>query len=107
MHRTLIPALLLAAAGAAPEGPGADLAAEARAFLADYNQRYVELYTAAQEAEWAANTYIKEGDDTNRKRFEEASEALARYTSSTSSTPTSPKLPKAAISGAARRAGAR
>ncbi len=86
MHRLLC--LLIAAvvvACAAPEAPEAAAPgpeAEVQAFLDGYNQRYVELYTAAQDADWASNTTIKEGDDTNRRRTEETGQALARYTGS-------------------------
>ncbi len=89
--RALIPfastlALVLALACAAPQ-PGGDgeRAApqpdpEVQAFLDAYTTRFVELYATANEAEWASNTFIKEGDDTNRRRTEAANEALAAYT---------------------------
>ncbi len=55
---------------------------EAQAFLDDYTPRMQALYYASAEAEWAANTHIVEGDDTNAKRVEEANEALANFTGS-------------------------
>ena len=45
-------------------------------------QRYVELYAASSETEWAVNTRIVEGDDTNRLAAEEAKKALAGFTGS-------------------------
>lgn len=75
-------ALILAAALAACP-PFVDPGAAVQAFLDDYHSRFVALYTAAQEAEWASNTEIREGDDTNRKRTEETAAALADFTGST------------------------
>lgn len=60
----------------------AALQAEVDTFLQTYNEQFVELYSAASEAEWASNTRIVEGDDTNRKRTEAAQQALASYTGS-------------------------
>ncbi|MEE8522386.1 MAG: M2 family metallopeptidase, partial [Thermoanaerobaculia bacterium] len=77
-----LPALILAAAVAAC-APAADPGAESEAFLDDYHTRFMTLYAAAQEAEWASNTEIREGDDTNRKRTEETAAALADFTGST------------------------
>jgi peptidyl-dipeptidase A len=55
---------------------------EVQAFLDDYTAQYVELYTASSEAEWASNTRIVEGDDTNRNRTEAANQALTAFTGS-------------------------
>ncbi|MDY7095240.1 MAG: M2 family metallopeptidase [Acidobacteriota bacterium] len=72
--------------GSTGDGPGSEeisaLQGEVDSFLQDYNDRFVELYSAASEAEWASNTRIVEGDDTNRKRTEAAQQALASYTGS-------------------------
>jgi len=51
-------------------------------FLDQYNQEYTQLYYAAGEAEWAANTRIVEGDDTNQKAVEKTAQALAAFTGS-------------------------
>ncbi len=55
---------------------------EADAFLSAYSATYQKLYTEASEAEWASNTKIVEGDDTNAKRTQAAQEAMARFTGS-------------------------
>ncbi len=54
----------------------------AREFLGDYEREFQELYAAASEAEWASNTKIVEGDDTNAARTRATGEALARFTGS-------------------------
>jgi peptidyl-dipeptidase A len=58
------------------------LVEEVRSFLEDYTTRYVALVTEASEAEWALNTRIVEGDDTNKNRVETANGALADFTGS-------------------------
>jgi peptidyl-dipeptidase A len=58
----------------------AEVASPAAAFLAQYSRTFQELSTAAAEAEWATNTHIVEGDETNARRLREAKEALARFT---------------------------
>jgi len=58
------------------------LQAEAQTFLDDYTAQFQELYYAASEAEWASNTHIVEGDDTNATRTRAASEAMAAFTGS-------------------------
>ncbi len=60
--------------------PGAQRAAAV--FLADYADHYKTLYTASSEAEWASQTHIVEGDETNAKRLQAANEALAAFTGS-------------------------
>jgi peptidyl-dipeptidase A len=55
---------------------------EAQAFLDAYTPQMQELYYASAEAEWAANTRIVEGDDTNAKRVEAANQALTAFTGS-------------------------
>ncbi len=82
MKTYLLSILVLAAAFAAC-APPSDSGADAQTFLDDYQGRFVELYAEAQEAEWASNTEIREGDDTNRKRTEAAAAALADFTGST------------------------
>ena len=56
--------------------------AEAQAFLDGYTEQYQALYYTASEAEWASNTRIVEGDDTNAKRTQAAYEAMTAFTGS-------------------------
>ena len=42
----------------------------------------MRLYAESAEAEWASNTRIVEGDETNLKRTEAANRALAEFTGS-------------------------
>jgi len=51
--------------------------AEAGAFLSSYSTQFQKLYKESSEAQWASNTRIVEGDDTNAKRTQAADEALA------------------------------
>lgn len=59
------------------------LSAEVQAFLDGYTRTYLELTTASSEAQWASNTRIVEGDETNAERTRAADEALAAFTGST------------------------
>ena len=74
-------ALLTGCAGP-QDGSGSDVAAEAQAFLDQYHAAWLPLYYEGNEAEWASNTRIVEGDETNRLRTEAANQALAAYTGS-------------------------
>ncbi len=77
--------LLLASgscAGAGRDHPSAAPADDVEAFLTGYEARFQELYAEASEAEWASNTRIVEGDDTNAARTRATGEALAAYTGS-------------------------
>ena len=64
----------------APERPTTPFQREAQAFLDGYHAAYQGLYYASSRAEWAANTHIVEGDDTNARRVRETGEALAAFT---------------------------
>lgn len=55
---------------------------EAETFIDNYTSRFIPLYKASAEAEWAANTRIIEGDTTNAARVQQANEALAAFTGS-------------------------
>lgn len=55
----------------------------AQQFLDAYTKEYVRLYTAASEAQWRANTVIKEGDTTASSAAQKADEAIAAFTGST------------------------
>ena len=57
--------------------------ADAQEFLDAYEVRYRALYTASSEAQWASQTHIVEGDDTNAQRTRAADEAMAAFTGST------------------------
>ena len=85
-RRTLVlstvAALGLGTACAPPEPSPDQRQAYAQAFLDEYSAEFVRLYTESNEAEWAANTKIVEGDETNRKRAESANEALATFSGS-------------------------
>lgn len=60
-----------------------ELVSEVQSFLDEYTEKFVELAYASSLAEWDSNTRIVEGDDTNRKRTQEANAALLAYTGST------------------------
>lgn len=55
---------------------------EAQSFLDTYTKTYLQLAYESSQAEWASNTRIVEGDETNKKRTEAANEALAKFTGS-------------------------
>lgn len=56
---------------------------EAARFLAQWQRDYQRLYYEAQQADWASNTRIVEGDSTNAVRTRRAREALSAYVGST------------------------
>jgi peptidyl-dipeptidase A len=58
------------------------LQADAQSFLDGYTEEALRLYSESAEAEWASNTRILEGDDTNLKRTEAANRARAEFTGS-------------------------
>ncbi len=78
--RRWIPAVL---AIAMAYGCGDGYQREVELYLADYAAEYQELYYEANLAEWASNTHIVEGDDTNAERTRAASEAVAAFVGST------------------------
>lgn len=59
-----------------------DYGALADEFLRDYNTRYVQLYTAASEAEWRSNTRIVPGDTANAGATTRANQRMAAFTGS-------------------------
>ncbi|MET0395282.1 MAG: M2 family metallopeptidase [Longimicrobiaceae bacterium] len=102
-NRTTLPLALLAAAALAacapatqeaaapaPASPGAAPAAaaapspreEAQRFLDEYVATYQPLYYTANQADWASNTRIVEGDTTNAARTRRAQEAMSAFTGS-------------------------
>jgi peptidyl-dipeptidase A len=70
------------ASGARAQGDRDSLRADAQKFIDDYTAKYVALSTAANEAQWASNTHIVEGDETNAKRTQATGEALAAFAGS-------------------------
>ena len=89
---TLIAVSLTLCAGCGGPEASDDPRAEAQAFLDSYVETYVPLYYEANKAEWASNTRIVDGDDTNRKRTEAANAELAAFTGSVSNIETARAL---------------
>ena len=77
-------------AGAASPAP--DVRAEAQAFLDEYTATYSRLGYESQLAQWRSNTYIVEGDDTNAKATNAATERLAAFTGSRTNIETARRL---------------
>ncbi len=69
--------MCLAALGVAACDLG--LQREVDTYLADYATTYRQLVTESQNAEWASNTRIVEGDTTNAAHTKRANEALAAF----------------------------
>jgi peptidyl-dipeptidase A len=57
-----------------------DVEKDAQAFIDTYTQEAVKLAAAVNEAEWATNTHIVEGDTTNAHNSKVAKEAYATFT---------------------------
>lgn len=64
------------------ESGDAALQAEVQRWLDGYSATYQQLSTVSSEAQWASNTHIVEGDETNAQRTQAADEALAAFTGS-------------------------
>lgn len=71
---------------------GKNMQQDAQKFLDDYNKKYVELSTAASEAQWKVNTMIVEGDSSNAKAAEATNEAYAAFTGSKTNIETARKF---------------
>ncbi|MFO1009767.1 MAG: M2 family metallopeptidase [Planctomycetota bacterium] len=67
---------------APPARPETPAQREAQSFLDRYEARYRALYAASSEADWASQTHIVEGDETNGNRLKAANEASAAFTGS-------------------------
>jgi peptidyl-dipeptidase A len=80
MWRTIL--ILLAASLPSCSKSPQDLQKEVQAYLDSYATRYQELFYAANQADWASNTKIVEGDSTNAIATRAAREALAAFTGS-------------------------
>lgn len=84
----LLLTLLLAVGCAGPADKTSDdaanetLVADAEAFLEEYTAEYLDLYYELNKAEWASNTKIVEGDDTNQERTKAAHATFAEFTGS-------------------------
>lgn len=79
MRKNLTAALLLAAT-ALFASCAKNVEKEAQAFVDTYTQEVVALSLAVNEAEWASNTHIVEGDTTNAHNSKVAKEAYAAFT---------------------------
>lgn len=84
--------LLLGACSGASTAPRTAAGDEAERFLRAYQGTYQELAYASAEAEWASNTHIVPGDETNARRTREANEALAAFTGSVENIETARRL---------------
>ena len=52
---------------------------EVQTYLDEYNKKYQELSTLSNEAQWASNTKIVEGDSTNDIATRKTGEAFAAH----------------------------
>lgn len=87
-------ASLLSLSACASTGTNAAARKETQDFLDRYTANYLELFRNSSTAEWASNTQIVEGDETNKKRTEAANEALAKFTGSIENIETARRLLK-------------
>ncbi|MEC8895171.1 MAG: M2 family metallopeptidase [Planctomycetota bacterium] len=76
------PAKVPASAAKAPPKRDKAVLTEVDFFLRFYTQGYLGLQQKSAEADWALNTVIVEGDDSNSKAYEKAEGDLAQYTGS-------------------------
>ncbi|MCB0397828.1 MAG: M2 family metallopeptidase [Flavobacteriales bacterium] len=69
------------ACGSGPEesAQSAKVYATPKEFLDEFDQKFQDLYTKAQEQEWLLNTHIVDGDTLTEKRQQAAMEALSGY----------------------------
>ncbi len=82
MRNNLTAAVLLAAMTVLASC-GKNVEKDAQAFVDTYTQEYVQLAKAVNDAEWASNTHIVEGDTMNAHNSKVAKEAYAAFTGST------------------------
>ena len=83
MRKNLTAAVLLAAMGVLASC-SKNVEKDAQAFVDTYTQEYVKLALAVNEAEWASNTHIVEGDTMNAHNSKVAKEAYAAFTGNSS-----------------------
>ena len=90
---SVVPLTAVLALGCTSKGPDHEaFQQEVDAFLTSYTDESVRLYAEAAEAEWAANTRIVAGDDTNRQRAEAARQAQAAFIGSAENIETTRRL---------------
>lgn len=75
-------AILAGCTTAPAPDPTAEFQAEVQAWLDQYTATYLPLYYTSSQAEWASNTHIVEGDETNATATKAANEAYAAFTGS-------------------------
>lgn len=63
-------------------GGDKNLTSSSSLFIETYTQQYKDLYLAASEAEWLANTYILEGDTVTDRKLEKANQAFSDFSGS-------------------------
>jgi len=81
---TLVLGLALSAThGYAQKKQASPKAQTVQAFLDAYTKEYVRLYAASSEAQWRANTVIRDGDTTAAAAAQRADERMAAFTGST------------------------
>jgi peptidyl-dipeptidase A len=93
--KRLLPLAALVAAGCtagAPHDSASGVRGEAADFLESYQATWQGLVYASSEAEWASNTRIVPGDDSNAERTRAANEALAAFTGSVENIETARRL---------------
>src|SRR6185295_14100097 len=91
MKPLLLSVLLLLTGCVFTKSSDPTLQAEVQHYLDGYNATFQQLSTASSEAQWASNTHIVEGDDTNAKRTQAADEARAAFTGSAANIETARK----------------
>ncbi len=64
------------------ETGNSNLQKNAQAFLDSFNTQYLKVYTAYNEAQWASNTKIIEGDSTNAVAEQKAGKAYSDFAGS-------------------------
>lgn len=74
------------------ENPDQPFLDSVQTYLDSYNQKFQELSTVANEAEWKSNTEIIEGDSTNAKATNKANEEMAKFTGSKENIETATKF---------------
>jgi peptidyl-dipeptidase A len=83
LARALVVAVALATVTTAVPAAGqADVRAEAQKFIDTYSERWNRLSYEHSLADWQANTYIVEGDESNAKAASAALERLTAFTGS-------------------------
>src|SRR5882757_8817413 len=74
--------------------PASTVRDEARKFIEQYTNEYQNLYYAYELADWASNTHIVEGDESNSEATNAALERLSTFTGSKANLDTAQSLLK-------------